>query len=128
PPRTPPCRRARPENTGRPRRGPRLPAPPVTGPKPGGQGRLPLPPPRRASFRVPPSPAVPPVARDDVDPPNGTHDSGKHSRLSNTNNVSGPIARRSTGIQRGASGNAAPPTPGNAGTAPSPSHTGAWTQ
>src|SRR5207245_1575808 len=89
---------------------------------------LPFPPPDRASFRVPPPPAVPAVARDNAHPPDGTYDSGKHSRLSNTNNVSGPIARRSTGIQRGASGSGAPATPGKAGTAPSPSHTGAWTQ
>src|SRR2546423_8126934 len=88
----------------------------------------PFPPPDRASFMVPPSPAFAPVALDDVDPPDGAYNSGKHSRLSNTNNVSGPIARRSTGIQRGASGSAAPLTPGKAGTAPSPSHTGAWTQ
>src|SRR5207249_7199919 len=66
-------------------------------------------------FPLPPSPAFPPVARDVLDPPDGAHDSGKHSRLSNTNNVSGPIARRSTGVQRGASGSGAAPTPGKAG-------------
>ena len=38
------------------------------------------------------------------------------------------MARRSTGIQRGASGSGAAGTPGKAGTAPSPSHTGAWIQ
>src|SRR2546425_8946830 len=80
------------------------------------------------AFPLPPAPARSPVARNDLDPPDGAHNSGKHSRLSNTNNVSGPMARRSTGIQRGASGSGAAGTPGNAGTAPSPSHTGAWIQ
>src|SRR5947208_382621 len=56
------------------------------------------------------------------------HDSGKHSRLSNTNNVSEPRARRSTGVQRGAAARGCGGTPGKAGTAPSPSHTGACTQ
>src|SRR3989454_3836396 len=32
--------------------------------------------------------------------PHGRYDPGKHSRLSNTNNVSEPRARRSTGTQR----------------------------
>src|SRR5439155_604228 len=58
----------------------------------------------------------------------GAHDSGKHSRLSNTNNVSEPRARRSTGVQRGAAARGCGGTPGKAGTAPSPSHTGACTQ
>src|SRR6266550_2821979 len=62
------------------------------------------------------------------DAPYGAHDSGKHSRLSNTNNVSGPRARRSTGVQRGAAARGCGGTPGKAGTAPSPSHTGACTQ
>src|SRR5712664_2403324 len=62
------------------------------------------------------------------DPADGAHDSGKHSRLSNTNNVSEPRALRSTGVQRGASASGCGGTPGKAGTAPSPSHTGACTQ
>src|SRR6185295_12137948 len=63
-----------------------------------------------------------------VDPPHRVYDSGKHSRRSKTNNVSEPSGRRSTTTQRGAddSGNAG--IPGNAGTPPSPSQTGAWTQ
>src|SRR5438552_8186216 len=65
---------------------------------------------------------------DAVDPTHRAHDSGKHSRLSNTNNVSGPRARRSTGVQRGAAARGCGGTPGKAGTAPSPSHTGACTQ
>src|SRR5439155_571066 len=36
------------------------------------------------------------------DSAHGTYDPGKHSRLSNTNNVSEPKALRSTGVQRGA--------------------------
>src|SRR3989449_1666399 len=36
------------------------------------------------------------------DSAHGTYDPGKHSRLSNTNNVSEPRALRSTGVQRGA--------------------------
>src|SRR6267143_311026 len=62
------------------------------------------------------------------DSSDGAHDSGKHSRLSNTNNVSEPRARRSTGVQRGAAARGCGGTPGKAGTAPSPSHTGACTQ
>src|SRR5207248_10686011 len=57
-----------------------------------------------------------------------THDPGKHIRLSNTNNVSGPRARRSTGVQRGAAASGAAAMPGKAGTAASPSQTGACTQ
>src|SRR5690242_8565106 len=70
----------------------------------------------------------PPVLGGFRDPPHGAHDSGKHSRLSTTSNVSGPNTLRSTGVQRGASASGRPPTPGKAGIAPSPSHTGAWTQ
>src|SRR5713226_2212834 len=62
------------------------------------------------------------------DSAHGTYDPGKHSRLSNTNNVSEPRALRSTGVQRGASASGCGGTPGKAGTAPSPSHTGACTQ
>src|SRR3989475_9530694 len=62
------------------------------------------------------------------DVPYGADDSGKHSRLSNTNNVSEPRALRSTGVQRGAAASGCGGTPGKAGTAPSPSHTGACTQ
>src|SRR2546422_6633247 len=79
-------------------------------------------------FPVPSSPAFPPVSRDGADAPHGRYDPGKHSRLSNTNNVSEPRARRSTGTQRGAAASGVAGTPGNAGTAPSPSHTGACTQ
>src|SRR5438093_2452115 len=62
------------------------------------------------------------------DSAHGTYDPGNHSRLSNTNNVSEPRARRSTGVQRGAAARGCGGTPGKAGTAPSPSHTGACTQ
>src|SRR3989449_622454 len=62
------------------------------------------------------------------DSAHGTYDPGKHSRLSNTNNVSEPRALRSTGVQRGAAARGCAGTPGKAGTAPSPSHTGACTQ
>src|SRR5438445_556833 len=62
------------------------------------------------------------------DSAHGTYDPGKHSRLSNTNNVSEPKALRSTGVQRGAAAGGCAGTPGKAGTAPSPSHTGACTQ
>src|SRR5207244_10961226 len=62
------------------------------------------------------------------DAPHGTYDPGKHSRLSNTNNVSEPRALRSTGVQRGAAARGCGGTPGKAGTAPSPSQTGARTQ
>src|SRR5438034_1179604 len=62
------------------------------------------------------------------DSAHGTYDPGKHSRLSNTNNVSEPKALRSTGVQRGAAARGCAGTPGKAGTAPSPSHTGACTQ
>src|SRR5216683_1652578 len=62
------------------------------------------------------------------DSPDRAYDSGKHSRRSNTNNVSEPNGRRSTTIQRGASASGNAGTPGKAGTAPSPSHTGACTQ
>src|SRR2546430_11571054 len=62
-----------------------------------------------------------------LDPPHGGHDPGKHSRLSNTSNVLGPRERRSNAIQRGACSSGAPGMPGKARTAPSPSHTGAWT-
>src|SRR6266567_4261883 len=62
------------------------------------------------------------------DSAHGTYDPGKHSRLSNTNNVSEPKALRSTGVQRGAAARGCGGTPGKAGTAPSPSHTGACTQ
>src|SRR5260370_571141 len=60
--------------------------------------------------------------------PYGAHDSGKHSRLSKTSNVSGPNALRSTGVQRGAAATRRGGTPGKAGIAPSPSHTAPWTQ
>src|SRR2546422_7999 len=59
---------------------------------------------------------------------NRGYDSGKHSRRSKTSNVSEPSGRRSTGIHRGASASGNAGTPGKAGTAPSPSQTGAWTQ
>src|SRR5712692_7033000 len=62
------------------------------------------------------------------DSPDRAYDSGKHSRRSNTNNVSEPNGRRSTTIQRGASASGNAGTPGKAGTPPSPSHTGACTQ
>src|SRR6266704_2344699 len=62
------------------------------------------------------------------DSAHGTYDAGKHSRLSNPNNVSEPKALRSTGVQRGAAARGCGGTPGKAGTAPSPSHTGACTQ
>src|SRR5438309_2287750 len=52
---------------------------------------------------------------DAVDPTHRAHDSGKHSRLSNTNNVSGPRARRSTGVQRGAAARGCGGTPRVAG-------------
>src|SRR6266550_3120738 len=61
-------------------------------------------------------------------PAQRAYDAGKHSRRSKTSNVSGPNARRSTGIQRGASARGKSGTPGNAGTAPSPSHRGLCTQ
>src|SRR6266700_3824508 len=61
------------------------------------------------------------VHGDGIHTSHGIYDSGKHSRRSKTNNVSGPKARRSTGIQRGASASGKSGTPGNAGTAPSPS-------
>src|SRR3989442_5025235 len=79
-------------------------------------------------FPLPPSPALSPVPAHLRDGPDRGHDPGKHSRLSNTSNVSGPRERRSTAIQRGACSSGAPGMPGKAGTAPSPSHTGAWTQ
>src|SRR6185503_18068989 len=44
-----------------------------------------------------------PVAGRLRDPAHRAYDAGKHSRRSKTSNVSGPNARRSTGIQRGAS-------------------------
>src|SRR5438552_5200347 len=69
-----------------------------------------------------------PVRGSGLDAPHGAYDSGKHSRRSTTNNVSEPSGRRSTGIQRGASASGNAGTPGKAGTAPSPSHTGACTQ
>src|SRR2546422_1048989 len=59
------------------------------------------------------------------DSAHGTYDPGKHSRLSNTNNVSEPRALRSTGVQRGAAARGCGGPPGKAGTAASPSHTGA---
>src|SRR5205823_8288406 len=65
-----------------------------------------------------------PVAPEGAHPPHRGHNPGKHIRLSNTSNVSGPRARRSTGIQRGAAASGAAAIPGNAGTAASPSHTG----
>src|SRR5256712_4904319 len=68
------------------------------------------------------------VQRNRVQSSHRVYDSGKHSRRSKTNNVSEPSGRRSTGIQRGASASGNAGTPGKAGTAPSPSHTGAWTQ
>src|SRR2546425_817126 len=72
--------------------------------------------------------AVPRFPRRLRDSAHGTYDPGKHSRLSNTNNVSEPRALRSTGVQRGAAARGCAGTPGKAGTAPSPSHTGACTQ
>src|SRR6266576_2433057 len=68
------------------------------------------------------------VQRHRVYAANRVYDSGKHSRRSKTNNVSEPSARRSTTTQRGASASVKAGTPGKAGTAPSPSHTGAWIQ
>src|SRR2546425_1402357 len=87
-----------------------------------GQPRFPFPTTVRGSFRVSRFPRRP------GERSHGTHDPGKHSRLSNTNNVSEPRARRSTGVQRGAAARGCGGTPGKAGTAPSPSHTGACTQ
>ena len=69
-----------------------------------------------------------PVPRYPLHAPHRAHDAGKHSVRSNTNNVSGPNARRSTGTQCGALSMRASGTPGNAGMAPSPSHTGDWIQ
>src|SRR5256886_1387209 len=63
-----------------------------------------------------------------VQAPYRVYDSGKHSRRSNTNNVSEPNGRRSTTIQRGASASGNAGTPAKAGTPLSPNHTGACTQ
>src|SRR5207249_7005598 len=60
--------------------------------------------------------------------PHRVYDSGKHSRRSNTNNVSEPNGRRSTTIQRGASASGHAGTPAKAGTPLSPNHPGACTQ
>src|SRR5437867_9580660 len=69
-----------------------------------------------------------PVRGNGFDPSYCAYDSGKHSRRSKTNNVSEPSGRRSTTTQRGASARGDAGTPGNAGTAPSPSQTGDCTQ
>src|SRR2546425_3314314 len=68
------------------------------------------------------------VQRNRVQSPDRIYDSGKHSRRSKTNNVSEPSGRRSTTTHRGASASGNAGTPGKAGTAPSPSQIGDWTQ